>query len=352
MKTTAPAAMLLGLIGTANAASAAPAWIDGKDPRYTRKEFILGVGKGPTRQAADVDARAELSRIFESNVASVAKDFQAAASRVNSSGKGVSVEVQSTAVFTQVTTQKTLAATELREHTADGATNYTLAVLARGECITSLTEQIGALDARISAAVTKAQSAEKLDAFKAYGAALNLIDDREGLNAMLRVCDLSGKGIAPPVSIGELAAKFDEASGQLRLGIDLQGSGSGRVKDCLMEMLGQKGYQILDIQVEDDDSDDDKDDAAADTKAKAFDAVLRGRLKSEKAGDVAGSDMVRTQLILKLINPSTHKTLKTITASRKEGRASVKASAALAAYKICQKEMPSVVKELDKYFKR
>lgn len=119
-----------------------------------------------------------------------------------------------------------------------------------------------------------------------------------------------------------------------------------------MEMLGQKGYQILDIQVEDDDSDDDKDDAAADTKAKAFDAVLRGRLKSEKAGDVAGSDMVRTQLILKLINPSTHKTLKTITASRKEGRASVKASAALAAYKICQKEMPSVVKELDKYFKR
>jgi hypothetical protein len=80
--------------------------------------------------------------------------------------------------------------------------------------------------------------------------------------------------------------------------------------------------------------------------------ILRGRLKSEKAGDIAGSAMVRTELVLKLVNPKTNKVLRTVTGNRKEGRPSIKASAALSAFKICQKEMPNLVKEIDKIFKR
>ena len=95
----------------------APAWVDGKDGRYKRDEFVIGVGKGPSKESADIDARAEVSRVFESNVKAVAKDFQSAASKVNESGKGVSVEVQAIAQFQQVTTKKTLTAVEISQST-------------------------------------------------------------------------------------------------------------------------------------------------------------------------------------------------------------------------------------------
>lgn len=341
------------LLGSAGPALALPAWVDGKDPRFPRDQYIVGVGKGPKRESAEIDARAEVARVFESNVAAVMKDFQAAASVVNSSGKGVSVEVQAVSSYQEVTTKKTLTAVELREHAQEGGTYYSLALLSREQCIHSLQEQIETFDKRIASEIQKAESGDKLAAFKGYGAALNLMDEREGLNAMLRVCDRSGQGVPSPVSIGELAGKFDEASGNFKLGVDLQGSGAARVRDCLMEALGNKGYQIVEIQVEDEDSEDEEGDEEEDEDGKnGFDAVIRGRLKSEKAGDIEGSQMVRTELVLKLINPKTNKTLKTVTANRKEGRPSIKASASLSAYKICQKEMPNLVKEIDKYFKR
>lgn len=331
-------------------AAAAPAWIDGKDPRYSSAQYIVGVGKGPDKKAADLDARAEIARVFESNVASVAKDFQSAATTVNGSGKGVSVEVQKSSLYTEVTTKKTLSAIELKEHAVDGRTHYTLALLSREQCINSLTEQIEALDSKINGALSRAESGDEVAKFKGYGSALNMMDEREGLNALLRVCDKSGKGIPAEKSIGDIAALFDEASGNLKIGIDLQGSGAARVKDCLMESLGQKGYQLVDIEIDDEDSEEEDEDEEGGSRS--FDLILKGRLKSASAGEIAGSQMVRTDFVLKLVNPKTKKILRTVTANRKEGRPSIKASAALSAYKICQKEMPNVVKEIDKIFKR
>lgn len=341
----------LALVTLPSIAFAAPAWIDGKDPKYSSAQYVVGVGKGPDKKAADLDARAEISRVFESNVASVAKDFQSAASTVNGSGKGVSVETQNSSQYTEVTTKKTLSAIELKEHAVDGGTHYTLALLDRQQCINSLTEQIEALDSKIDGSLSRAESGDEIAKFKGYGSALNLMDEREGLNAMLRVCDKSGKGIPAKMSIGDIAAKFDEASGNLKIGIDLQGSGSARVKDCLMESLGQKGYQLVELAVEDEDQEESESDDEEGAN-KPCDLILRGRLKSEKAGEIAGSQMVRTDFVLKLVNPKTKKVLRTVTANRKEGRPSIKAAASLSAYKICQKEMPNVVKEIDKIFKR
>jgi hypothetical protein len=334
------------------AVSAPPAWIDGKDPRYSTQQYIVGVGKGTDRKSADLDARAEVARVFESNVMAVGKDFQSAASTVNSSGKGVSIETQTASQYTEVTTKKTLSSVELKEHAQDGSTHYTLALLSREQCINSLTEQIETLDSKIGGAVSRAEGGDEVAKFKGSGAALNMMDEREGLNAILRVCDRSGKGIPSKHSIGDLAAAFDEAAGNLKIGVDLQGSGAARVKDCLMEALGQKGYQLVDIEIDDEEQEEEEEEEDDSGANKPFDLILKGRLKSEKAGEIAGSQMVRTDFVLKLVNPKTKKVLRTVTANRKEGRPSIKAAASLSAYKICQKEMPNVVKEIDKIFKR
>lgn len=344
-------------LGFATAAVARPpAWVDGNDKRYKSKKFLIGVGKGPRRDSADLDARAEISRIFESKVASAMEDFQAAASTVNSSGKGVSVEVQSVAQFQKVVSRKTLTGVEIRERGKDGGTFFALAVLERKQCINSLRGSIESLDSKIRSSVKRAERGDKLKAFKYYGKAMNMMDEREGLNAMLRVCDKSGRGIRPPVSMDDLVSNFDEASSDFKLGIVLEGTGADRVRDCLMEKLGDKGYQITEIRVEDDEGDDSDEDEEEDEEdddgGGSFDAILKGKLKSEKAGNIAGSKMVRTALTLKLINGKTKKVLKTFRGSRKEGRRSIKASASLAAHKICQKTVKKIAKSIDKYFKR
>lgn len=345
-------AILLSALLFPGIALASPAWIDGKDPRYSNDEYVVGVGKGPDKKSADLDARAEIARVFESNVASVAQDYQSAASTVNSSGKGVSIETQKTTLYTEVTTKKTLSSIELRETAREGNTYYTLGLLERVQCVNSLTEQIETIDSKIAGALSRAESGDELARFKGYGSALNLMDEREGLNAMLRVCDRSGKGIPPKMSIGELAGQFEEAAGSLKIGVDLQGSGAARVKDCLIEQMSKKGYQLVDIEIDDEEQDEAEEDEEEEGGSRGFDLILRGRLKSEKAGEIAGSQMVRTDFVLKLVNPKTKKVLRTVTANRKEGRPSIKASASLSAYKICQKEMPNVVKEIDKIFKR
>jgi hypothetical protein len=347
---TALAGLVLGFApGIAGAGT--PAWVNGKDPRYSSDQYVVGVGKGNKQEQADIDARAEISRVFESKIAAVMQDFQSAANTVNSSGKGVSIEVQKVDSFQKVTTKKTLEGVDIRERDKDGTMFYALALLDRAQCVESLTGQIQAIDEKVNAALQSADGGDKLGAFKAYAKAMNMMDDREGLNSMLRVCNKQGKGIPPPISIGDLAAKFEEASGNFHLGIDLKGSGAGRVRDCLMEQIGNKGYQIKEIEVDEDDADDDKDSDDSGGGG-GFDAIIKGTLKSEPAGEINGSIMVRTQLTVKLINGKTKKVVKTFTGNRKEGRRDIKSSAALSAFKLCQKDAPNIAAAIDQYFKK
>jgi hypothetical protein len=349
METKAASYLALCLFSSA-AFAGAPAWVSGDDSRYPRQDFVIGVGLGSSREAADTDARAEISRVFESNVNAVQKDFMSAATAVNKAGKGVSVEVQSVSSFQQITSKKTLAAVDLREKAQDGDKFYTLALLSRNQCMGSLHDQIDALDQTINGHLARATGGDKITAFKAYGSALAVLDQREGLNAMLRVCDPRGKGVPPPSSFNELAAKFDEATGNLRLGIDLRGGGAGRVRDCLMESLGDKGYQITELQVDDEEV---TGGGGADTgDATSLDVIIRGRLRSESAGELNGIALVRTELALRVMDPKSNKVLKTMTANRKEGRPTMEAAAALSAYRICLDEMPALVNAIDATFKR
>lgn len=337
------------LLASSAAYAAPPGWAGGKDPKYPKEKMLVGVGKGTSQQSADMDARAEISRIFESKVSSVMDDFQASASKVNSSGKGVHVEVQTVAQLTKVTTAKTLKGVEVQERGQDGATYYALATLSREQCVNSLTEEIETLDQKISGAVTAGEGADGMSAFKAYGNAMNMMDEREALNAMLRVCDPKGKGIPSSVSMADLSGKFSEAAGNLRIGIVVEGNGAAKVRDCILEGLGNKGYQIEEIEIDEEEDEEENDDSGSFGK---YDAILKGKLKSEKAGEIAGSQMVSTNLTLKLINAKTKKVLKTFTGNRKEGRRDVKQSAALSAHKICMNEAPKIIEAIDKAFKK
>src|SRR5207237_9597556 len=65
MRSLLAGAVLVGIAIEGAALAAPPAWVDGKDPRYARNEFVIGVGKGPSKAASAIDARAEVQRTSE-----------------------------------------------------------------------------------------------------------------------------------------------------------------------------------------------------------------------------------------------------------------------------------------------
>ena len=187
------------------AVAAPPSWVDGRDSRFTNKEFVIGVGTGSSADVADNEARAEVARVFESKVQSVFTDFQKSASVVNSSGKGVSIEVQQVERFNQVTTQKTLSGVRIEARATDNGLHYSLALLERGQCVRSSIE-IQTFD-KIGSLVQAASGGD--------GKGLPFTASQEhygrvrSKNAMLRVCDKDGEVFDTHRSC-ELA-KFDEA---------------------------------------------------------------------------------------------------------------------------------------------
>jgi hypothetical protein len=84
----------------------------------------------------------------------------------------------------------------------------------------------------------------------------------------------------------------------------------------------------------------------------SFDVLVKGTVKAEKRGEIAGSEVVETTLTLKLINGKTRKVVRTLTGSEKGSRGSVKAAASTSAFKICQKKVPEMVADIEKYFAR
>ena len=122
------------------------------------------------------------------------------------------------------------------------------------------------------------------------------------------------------------------------------GSGSDRVQACLEEGLTAKGYQVEAKSVEEEDEDPDV--------SGSYDVVLKGSVKAEKRGAIAGSEVVNISFTLKLINGSTNKVLKTLTASKKASRGDVKQAAATAAHQLCTQKMPELVAGIDQYFSK
>ena len=134
--------------GGAPPPSGPPAKVGGPAPGWTqgscdRNKYLCGVGDGPNRKAADIDARAELAKIFKANVASVASSFQGAAQTLSSATGESWVEVQKVSSYSMVSTDKVVEMSQIIERWDDGkGTLWSLAVIDRNQAINSLTDRI------------------------------------------------------------------------------------------------------------------------------------------------------------------------------------------------------------------
>lgn len=323
-----------------------PAWTKGKNAggACDSNKYLCGVGTGRDVAAADIAARAELARIFQAQIQSVATSFEGAARKISSATGEQWVESQAVTNYSMVSTDKLVRWSEIIERWQDSKGMFwTLAVVDRAQASTALREEIESKDQLVSAQLERAESAgDKLGRFQALRKAVAALAEREALNSDLRVIEKSGKGVPAPHSMADVLSRLEGATEALSIGVALSGSGSDRVQACLEEGLTAKGYQVEANAVEMDDEDPNIEGT--------YDVILKGTVKGEKRGQIAGSEVVNLTLTLKVINGQTNKVLKTITANKKASRGDVKSAAATAAHQMCTQKMREVVSAIDQYF--
>jgi hypothetical protein len=302
-----------------------PAWVDGRSTRYPELMFLTGVGHGPGQAQCENDAYAALAKIFNAQIHQVSQDWQQYFTQVQSMGPSIKMEAMSLSQLTQVSTDKVVKGARISEHWDGDGTHHCLATLERDPAARNLQEEISRLDAEIRAKVDLGdKEATPTAKFMAYARAMELLQEREVLNIDLRIVSSRGGGVPSPVDFPSLVAKFTVSKRQIKVGLKITGQSADKIQTCLAEELSKRDIQVL--------------EGSSDV-----DLMIHGTLKYQKAGNVAGSEMVRANINLRVTDIGDGRTLSAFTEDVKVGRPELEQSVQLAVSKLCSQAAPSLV---------
>lgn len=208
MKLSAYAYVLLALLaGCASKPPATPDWVSGQSAQYKSAQYLIGRGQATGQEEAKDRARADLSKIFQVAVVAESEDVQ----KYKSDAAGDQYESR---VARQITTQTSqiirgIQLAELWQDPADKSF-HALAILPRQQTAASLRQQIVQLDEDTASHIE--QSRKDNDLFLKIAAADRAVasqQERESLQKMLQVVDITGRGIAPSWSSEKLQSDLD-----------------------------------------------------------------------------------------------------------------------------------------------
>ena len=322
-----------------------PAWVDGEDPAFPWSKFLYAVGFGKDRTASENGAAAGISKIFETKVAQVAKDFQASYAKSGASN----IEIQSSEVLTQTSTSKVLSGVRIAEVWDDKgtATVYAIAVIERSKATEGLRNKIQELDQTAVKALEKSNDSDKLKQVRSLNQAIGAIQEREMLNTDLRIIDSNGVGVPGEVSYADVYSKLGEAQEALNVGIVVSGTQGDDVRAALAQGLTGMGYVVKEVKGGDDDDDEDGGSAPSGD----FDLLIMGKVRIEKAGQAAGGtfEMVRAVADFQLKNVKKNKIVDEYTVSQKEGHKTAQEAQRRAIRELNKVVAPEIAKKFQKY---
>lgn len=318
------ATVLVVLAPSLALAQGKPDWVDGgKDLRYAQEKYLYAVGTGPKRDTAESTALANIAKIFEAQVSSASKDYQAAFT-----GGGGALEVQSVETLTQVSTKKLLTGVKVVETWSDGkGQTFAFAVLERGPAAATLREKIAELDKKITSSLEKAAGTEdKVKKVVVLRGAAKDMQERMALNNELRIVSPDGEGVPTENDPGDIAGQLEGAADELNIGVQVSGSNSSDLSQALTEGLAAAGFQVKAMDGGDEDDDEDEEEASADSGD--FDLIVRAKARMEKATVGNGPpQFARVVVDVELYNPVKKKVIETFNSSKKEGHNSIEEAA-------------------------
>ena len=217
--------LTMGLLCASRAAAGSkPDWVDGASRQYSREKYLVGVGMADDRATASDRARAEISKIFTTNV-SVTTNLNESEANSKVGSKTENSFSQAISQSLQTASKKVLEGVEIAENWKDGATmqQYALAVLDRAKALSAVKDKIDDFDKQAQQWKSSMDSApDKVGKVKAAMKLLALLKARAELNGELRVLDAGGKAVPCPFDEAAVRAEAARTISELDVIVDIK----------------------------------------------------------------------------------------------------------------------------------
>ncbi len=197
----------VSLSGCASVPTAAPDWVTGKSAQYPDSRFLVGRGQADSLEDARNRARADLAKVFQVAVSVETSDVTQFASTTESGGQARTESQVTRNIVTR--TDQIVRGIQIAEAWQDPSSkaHHALATLPRLQAATGLRQEVERLDAATRGHVNQARSAQDLLAQVASASrAHDTQRERDAVQKMLQVVDVTGRGVDPEFNSGQLAA--------------------------------------------------------------------------------------------------------------------------------------------------
>ena len=227
-----------------------PDWVDGESSEYPPSFYMTGVGYAPDRQTAENKARAEISKIFYSEIDASNRAYEEYL-QTTYKGKAKTRESISIEDITKVSTQKVLSGVSIAQVYQQRRPEklfYALAILDRAQSKRILRQKIDQLDKDINKLLSDSRlEKDKLIQIKYLNTCIEKHIIRQAYNAELRIVNRSGEGIPPSISFTDIKKQLtDILLRDFLIALSVKGSRSADIKEALVEALNQKGFSVSD----------------------------------------------------------------------------------------------------------
>jgi hypothetical protein len=227
-----------------------PDWVDGESSEYPASFYMTGVGYAPDRQTAENKARAEIAKIFYSEIDASNRAYEEYL-QTTYKGKAKTRESISIEDITKVSTQKVLSGVtiaQVYQQSKPDKLFYALAILDRAQSKRILRQKIDQLDQDIQKLLTDSRlEKDKLIQIKYLNTCIEKHIIRQAYNAELRIVTRSGEGIPPLISFTEIKNQLtDILLRDFLIALSVKGTRSSDIKEALVEALNKKGFSVSD----------------------------------------------------------------------------------------------------------
>jgi hypothetical protein len=225
-----------------------PDWVDGASRQYPYSLYISGVGYGADRQAAEDKARAEIARIFYSDIHSSNRTYQEIL-QSTANGKSTSDENINFTEITRVSTHKILSGIKIAQTYRDRGSQpefFALAVLDRNQSQVMLKSKVQELDADIKQLLFAVRrQPDTLSRVKMLQAGIRMHALRQAYNTELRIVDPTARGIPPPVNFTDIKTRLNNMLRKdFLIALSVEGPGDKEVKQAIVAALNRRGFSV------------------------------------------------------------------------------------------------------------
>jgi len=233
--------------GPAASTGAKPAWVDAPERVYGKPDYISAVGSGPSREAAQGRALANLVAIFGQSVRSNLQILETYQETVrNGQVAGYQENHAITDAIDQAASMDTLVGAEIKDVWVDsGGTVYAVAVMEKAGTNTlygqMIRNNLGVIDR-----LTNLPESEKytLGGYIKYNQAGIFADTNQLYLTVLQIIG-NTTGIAPGnIETGDYyRLEAAEIITHIPIGVEVEGDVSGRIKGAFAKVFNQAGFR-------------------------------------------------------------------------------------------------------------